>query len=105
MLLKRRHNGTTDLTMNDVADMAREALGDGYQVTVPEQNPLLVGDDRYYRVDVQSAGDDEVHAYHLVVHGDDRGVITDEADVDLREVTFSLNPFRAAMIVDHADLR
>lgn len=91
-----------ELTSDQVAELARTALGNGYDIDVPEQNPLLVGSDRYYRVNVINQMTAETNAYHVVVHSDGEAGHTDE--IDLRDVTFTLNPFRAAIVVDDVNL-
>jgi len=103
MLLTQRNNETAmTMTSDQVRDLARKALGNGYDIDVPEQNPLLVGSDRYYRINVLNQLTGETNPYHVVVQSDGDAGYSD--DIDLRDVKFSLNPFRAAIIVDDAQL-
>ncbi len=103
MLLTRNNDELAMvLTADQVADLAHTALGDGYDIDVPEQNPLIVGSDRYYRINVFNRLTGDTNPYYVVVDSD--GIAGHTDDIDLRDVTFSLNPFRAAIIVDDVHL-
>lgn len=103
MLLTRNKNESElALSPQQVADRASVAFGASYDITVPEQNPLRIGSDRYYRANVTSRATGETSSHHVVVHsGVDAG---NDTDIEVRDVTFTLNPFRAAIVVDDAKL-
>jgi hypothetical protein len=100
MLSNRR--GTTKPTTADTELAIRQIVGEGYEVAVPEQNPLIVGDQAFYRTVIRSTQSGLVGDYHVALTdpSDPNSVAVD----DLKTIRFSLNPFDPALHIENAEL-
>lgn len=100
MMNNRRE--TTKPTTAEAEMAIRQMIGEGYEVAVPEQNPLMVGDQAFYRTVIRSTQSGVVGDYHVALSdlSNSSPVIADQ----LKTMRFSLNPFYPALYVEDAQL-
>ncbi len=89
-------------TTGEAESAIRQMIGEGYDVSVPNQNPLMVGDEAYYRTVIRSIQSGLVGNYHVALT--DLAGGNPIATNQLKTIRFSLNPFDPAMHVEMAQL-
>ncbi len=93
------HNAThTRRTLEEAKAQIATILGTDYEVEVPEQNPLIVGAQSFYRVRVRSLESGASGTYHVALT--DGETPDRQAHDQLKNIKFSLNPFRPSISID-----
>ena len=85
------------LEVAEVTELVRNGLGADVDVDVPEQHPVSVGSDLYYRVMVTNRADGATELRHVVISRGESGQPTAS---DLVDVTYTLNPFHPAISIN-----
>ncbi len=80
------------MTATEAEAFIQGHLVDGYTVTVPEQNPMKIGADTYFRVALTDAKTGGTQAVHISTTEPNEG-----AQLKVRDIRFSANPFKPAI--------
>lgn len=80
---------TIAMTATEAERFIQGHLVDGYTVVVPEQNPLMIGEDVYFRVQLTDAKTGETRGVHVSTTQTDEG-----AQLKVRDIGFSASPFK-----------
>lgn len=102
-MLRKTKKSPQVLNVLAARDRIQHMLGPDYAVAVPEQNPLTIGGQVLYRVEITTIATGEARGLHIAV-SDEAGEF--ELDnLQLKDIVFPLNPFRSVISIEEAVIR